>query len=193
MYPRRMAFVIAVVAGLAFGGADQYLGSLSFLVLFGRWPSTVSQVSAPWLIVPFAFGCTQVRPRRAMLIGLAATQSALGGYFATTLSPIEGAHAGYAAIAGLLRSNLVIIVGGLIGGPLYGLLGQRWRVHRSWGSAAFVAGALCLEPVARLGVGQLIPPTTVWGVEVALGAAAATAFAVASGSHRRARRETPAG
>ena len=83
-----MAFLLAIVAGLVFGGVDQYLGSGRLLVEFGVWPSTASQMSAPWLILPFVAGCTQVRPGRAMLLGLVVTLSALVGYFALTLSPL---------------------------------------------------------------------------------------------------------
>ena len=50
------------------------------------------------------------------------------------------------------------VVAGLVTGPLYGLLGQRWHVRRSWISAVLVTGALLLEPVAREAVGQLSPP-----------------------------------
>ena len=44
----------------------------------------------PGLILPFVAGWTQVRTGRAMLMGLVATLSALVGYFALTLSPLEG-------------------------------------------------------------------------------------------------------
>ena len=82
-----MIFAVAIVVGFAFGGADQYLGSL---ITLGPWTVSVSQMSAPWLILPFAFGYTQRRPGRAALVALVATASALTGYFALTLSPMEG-------------------------------------------------------------------------------------------------------
>jgi hypothetical protein len=104
-----MAFVLAMVVGFAFGGIDQYLGSVRLLVVFGSWPSAVSHMSAPWLILPFVFGWTQVRPGRAMLVGLVATQSALAGYFALTLSPLEGVPLGRAP-AGL---QALLLNGGL--------------------------------------------------------------------------------
>jgi len=72
------AFFVAVVFGFVFGAADQYLGSR---VTLGLWAATVSTASAPWLVLPFAFGCSQVRPRRAMLLGLVVTVAALAGYF----------------------------------------------------------------------------------------------------------------
>jgi len=66
------------------------------------------------------------------------------------------------------------------------LVGQRWRVRRSWVSAAIVAGALCLEPVARWVSGQLMPPAPVWTVEVVSGAVVAIVFASSLLTCRRA-------
>jgi hypothetical protein len=185
-----MAFLIAAILGLAFGAADQYLGSMLWL---GSWAPTAAQVSAPWLILPFVAGMTQERPRRAMALGLVVTAAALLGYFAMTYSPME-IHpwtfhrftTGMVAVTTRGWYNPVYIVSGLVTGPLFGLLGQRWRVRRSWVSAVLVAGALCLEPLARLGVGQLMPPTPVWTVEVVSGAVVAALFAYASLSWRRA-------
>ena len=163
-----MVYLLAVVVGFVFGGADQYLGSL---VTLGPWASSVSAMSAPWLLLPFVFGSTQVQRRRAILLGLTVTVSALAGYFALTLSPLEGVPISRfpADLVALAHSNLRNIVGGLVTGPLFGALGQRWRVSRSWLSAALVAAAFCLEPLARLGVGQLPRPDIVWATEIALG------------------------
>jgi hypothetical protein len=172
-------FLLAIVAGLLFGGADQYLGSLRPMLVLGSWTPTAAQVSAPWLLLPFLLGTTQVRPSRAMLIGLVATMAAFLGYFAMTLSPLEGVPLAAAptGLLHLLPENAVYVVGGLVFGPLYGLLGQRWRVGRSALSAAFVVGALCLEPGAREAVGRLFTPSSVWIVEVALGVASSAYFA----------------
>ena len=170
-----MAFVLAAVVGFAFGGADQYLGSL--LVLH-PWSVSVSQMSAPWLILPFSFGTTQPRPRMAALLGTTVVLGALLGYFALTLSPFEGvALARFPAdwIA-LADSNHAVIVGGLLTAPVFGLLGHRWRERRSPVAAAAVAGALCLEPLARLATGRLFAPNAVWLIEVALGLLATAYF-----------------
>jgi hypothetical protein len=189
-----MAYLVAVAVGLMFGGGDQYLGSLTPYLTLGSWTLAVSGMSAPWLVLPFAFGWSQVRPGRAMLLGLVATQSALVGYFALTLSPLEGVPlsgfpAGLHALllnGGPHGANAAWVVAGLVTGPLYGLLGQRWRVHRSWISATLVTGALCLEPFARHAVGQLPPPSVVWDVEVVMGGAVAACFVIATLAHRRA-------
>lgn len=188
-----MAFFLAAIVGLAFGAADQYLGSRS--AVLGSWAATAAQMSAPWLVLPFVVGMTQERPRRAMLLGLVATASALIGYFAMTYSPIEGVPLdrflpGMVAVA-TTGYNPAYILGGLVTGPVFGLLGQRWRVRRSWVSAALVAGALCLEPAARWATGQLSSPASVWRVEVAVGMGVAIVFVVALLASRRARVAEP--
>lgn len=175
-----MAFLLAAILGLAFGAADQYLGSMSWL---GPWAATAAQMSAPWLVLPFLIGITQHRARRAAALGLVATASALIGYFTMTLSPMEipmwtfdRFTAGMVAVT-TTGYNPLYILGGLVTGPLFGLLGQRWRVRRWRISAAIVAGALCLEPLARWAAGQLMPPAPVWTAEVASGAVVAALFA----------------
>jgi hypothetical protein len=144
-------------------------------------------MSAPWLLLPFAFGATALQRRRAMAVGLIVTLAALAGYFALTLSPWEGVPPGRVpdALVSLVDSNLRIIVGGLITGPLFGALGWRWRARRSWSSAALLAAAFCLEPLARLAAGRLYGPALVWGVEVGLGACLAGFFAAAGLVARR--------
>ena len=183
-----MAYLLAVLVGLAFGAGDQYLGTLQWI---GYWTGTAAQVSAPWLVVPFVVGMTRPRARRAATLGLITTVSALFGYFAMTYSPME-THPwsldrfiqGLVAVT-TTGYNPAYVLGGLVGGPLFGLLGQRWRVRRSWVSAAIVAGVLCLEPVVRWASGQLMPPAPVWTVEVAVWAVAAGLFVVAILAWRR--------
>jgi Family of unknown function (DUF6518) len=166
-----MVFVVTAVVGLLFGAGDQYLGSLRPMVLLGPWTVAVSQMSSLWLLLPFVAGCTQERTRRAALVGLTASASALLGYFAMTVSPIEGVPAQRiptAAVA-LLASNLTWIVGGLVTGPLFGLLGQRCRIRRSWAGAAGVTGLLLFEPVVRHLSGRIVGPSWVWTVEATVG------------------------
>ncbi|HEY3765018.1 MAG TPA: hypothetical protein VGL44_07650 [Gaiellales bacterium] len=181
-----MIFLVAVLAGLLFGGADQYLGSL---VTLGPWTVSVSQMSAPWLILPFGFGCTQTRPGRAALVALTATAAALTGYFAMTLSPVEGValNSAQAFVPGLIGSNTENIISGAITAPLCGLLGQRARSGRWWPGAALVAGALCLEPLARQAADRLYPPRYVWEGEVIAGLAVAVWAVVTAVATRRPR------
>lgn len=177
--------VVAVLIGFAFGASDQYLGSL--VPTFGAWAPSVSGMSAPWLVLPFAFGATQAGARRGALIGLAATGAALLGYFALTLSPIEGVSLGHIDLVAFVASQRLNILGGAVTGPVFGILGQRWGTSRSVASAALVAGAVCLEPAARYAAGRLDPPRTVWVVEVVLGLLLGGYFAVAAARNRAAR------
>jgi Family of unknown function (DUF6518) len=186
-----MAYVIAVVAGLGFGAADQFLGTIRF----GPWAWTVSGMSAPWLVLPFVVGMTQERGRRAMALGLVVTLAALVGYFAMTHSPMEGAPIAEfpRRFLNMVRTgyNPLWILGGMVTGPLYGFLGHRWRVARSWVSAALVTSALCLEPLARGLVGMLSPHPFVWWAEIAIGTVIAVWFAFAIAGSRRAREIVP--
>jgi hypothetical protein len=181
-YPERMVYVVAVVVGALFGGADQWLGSIAL-----PWVASVSLLSAPWLILPFCFGCSQRIPKSAVLVGLLATYAALVGYGAMTLSPMEGVHLSqqHEAILGLLRSERLVVIGGLLSGPLYGFLGYCWRVRRAWVSGVLVAGAVCLEPLAERVAGRLPEHPVVWQVEVAVGLVLAGYFAVAAYAARR--------
>jgi hypothetical protein len=138
---------IALVLSAAFGAGDQYLGSGH---VFGiGWPTDVSLLSAPWLVLAFVAGATQRDPRRAALLGLACTYAALLGYGAMTLSPAENAHLTLATFRGFLVSERTVLVGGLATGPLFGWFGQQWRSGRALAGALLVAAALCLEPLAR--------------------------------------------
>jgi fatty acid desaturase len=186
----RVIFLVAGVLGLVFGGADQYLGSLFVL---GPWTSTVSGVSASWLVLPFAVGATQKRQRQAMLAALTAVMCALAGYFAMTLSPFESVPLSRfpSDLIHLVPSQLANIVGGLVTAPLFGLLGQRWRTERSWISAAALAATVCLEPLARIAVGRLSSPGLVWLIEISLGVCLAGYFARTGLTYRRGLRTFP--
>jgi hypothetical protein len=175
-----VVFVFATIIGLAFGAGDQYLGSLSSIT----WASSISLLSAPWLVLPFCFGLSQSAPRRAALVGLAATFAALVGYGVMTLSPIEGVHVShqFGLIGALVGSERLVLVGSLVTGPLYGWLGLRWRTVRSWASATLVAGAPCLEPLARALAGRLSGPGLISILEVIVGIVIALTFVW---SHRR--------
>ena len=174
--------------GLAFGSGDQYLGSL---VTPGAWAESLSLLSAPWLVVPFAFGCGQEKARRAATIGLVVTMTALLGYFLMIMGPFEGGQWTMTLheVRGLFLSNTENIFGGFVTGPLYGFLGQRWRTRRAWTSAAMVAGALCLEPFALTVAGRTLDGrcSLVWTLETLAGIAAAGYFAFTGLAYRKRR------
>jgi hypothetical protein len=182
-----MAVVLTVIMAFAFGGADQYLGSL----LAHPWAADVSLLSAPWLVLPFLAGWTQREPKRAALLGLACTLSGLLGYGLMTLSPIEGAELTVQSVRGFVLSSSPVIVGGLFTGPLFGWLGNRWRTERAWLGALAVAVAVCLEPLARIPAGHAIRFRTVAVAEVVVGLAMAI-YVVGHGLavQTRARRDT---
>ena len=181
-----MAVVVAVVLALVFGGADQYLGSLSA----HPWATEVSLLSAPWLLLAFLAGWTQREARRAALLGLACTLSALVGYGLMTLSPVENAELTLQSVTAFLRSQSLVIVGGLFTGPLFGWLGNRWRNDRAWLGALAIAAAFCLEPLALIPSGDPIRFRAVWMAEVAVGLAMALYVAAEAPAARGARRET---
>jgi hypothetical protein len=144
--------VIALTAAFAFGAADQYLpvaipvsshlGAHVFAV-------EVSQMSAPWLLVPFLAGAWQEGQRRAALVGLAASWLAVLAYVLMIVSPMEGAHLTPRTFAFSLASQWLWFAGGLVTGPLYGWLGHRWRARRLPAAALLAALPILLEPAAR--------------------------------------------
>jgi len=187
-----MLVVLLLVLSALFGAVDQYLGSLPGAHLWAAqmpWLTDVSLLSAPWVLLPFLAGATQREPRRATLLGLACTMTALAGSAAMTLSPVEHAELTTTSVAGFIRSSDGVIVGGLVTGPLFGWLGYRWHVERAWLGPLLVAGAFCLEPLARVtaGHGREIGARAVWMFEVAAGLAVAAYVAVATRRHAHQR------
>jgi Family of unknown function (DUF6518) len=171
-----MAIALALVVSAAFGAGDQYLGSGH---VFGSgWPTDVSLLSAPWLVLAFVAGSTQREPRRAALLGLGCTTAALVGYFLLTDSPLEGAHYSLMNARGFFVSEHEVLLGAVVTGPLFGWFGQQWRTRRAIGGAFVTAAALCLEPLARRASVDPIRYRDVWLAEVAAGLALAAAVLV---------------
>jgi hypothetical protein len=180
----RVLTAVVLVLSLLFGGLDQYLGSFSA----HPWAADVSGLSAPWLVLPFAVGCTQVTARRACITAGVATCLALVGYCVMTLSPLENAHLSMdGVVAFIAGGNWRWFLAGSLTGPLAGWLGHLWR-YRRVRAAGLAAGALLLlEPLARLQVGNGVRSHTVAAAEVIAGAVCVAAVAV------RARRSAPRG
>jgi len=136
--------VIALAAAVAFGAVDQYLGSL-----YSPFLTAVSGMSAPWLLLPFIVGACQPNRRRAVVLGLAVSWLAVGAYVLMIVSPMEGVHTTVREIAFTAATQWLWFLGGLVSGPLYGLLGHYWRAGRSWPVALLAALPVMLEPAAR--------------------------------------------
>ena len=178
-----MVVALALLLSAAFGAGDQYLGSGHVWGI--GWPTDISLLSAPWLVLAFVAGATQREPRRAALLGLACTYAALLGYAVMTLSPLEHAHFTVATLRGFAISERSVLVGGIVTGPLFGWFGQQWRTRRAIAGALVTAAALCLEPVARRVTIDPIRYRDVWLAEVAAGLALAAA--VLARRHRTAQ------
>ena len=182
-----MVVAAALVLALGFGGADQYLGSLSA----HPWATDVSLLSAPWLVIAFLAGWTQQSGKRAAVLGVACTLSALVGYGLMTLSPAENAQLTLQSGVAFLRSGLGVLGGAIVTGPLFGWLGYRWRTGRAWIGPSVTATAVLLEPLAHSAVGSAIRARTVSAAEMAMGLAMVCYIAATAGWSTRSSRRSP--
>jgi hypothetical protein len=103
-----------VVIGLATGALTQ----IGQGVLPEGWSQAANAIS-PWLFVAFLVGALMPSRRWAIAAGIATLVLALVGYYAM----IELRYGYGAGTASLVRWGLAA----LIGGPVYGIAGQRWR------------------------------------------------------------------
>jgi hypothetical protein len=182
-------YLVAILVGLAFGAGDQWLGTIHALNHLGPWAVSISQMAALWVLLPFLFGCSQKRPREATLVGLTTTVAALLGYWAMTVSPMEGValKSAPSAAAAWLGGNVLYWLAGLVTGPLFGYLGYRWRRDDWFAGPALLTAVFLLEPIARRASNRLIGPSWVWVAEFAVGAGMVVAFAASAPSHRKRR------
>ena len=162
----RRTYSLYLVAAFVFGAADQYLGSR---VELGPWAATVSLMSAPWVALPFVFGCRTQTAAAGAVVGLATTMAALLGYFVMTLSPVEGVSLSHVDLPSYVATQRLNLIGGVVTGPLFGWLGWCWRERRASVGAVLVAGALALEPLAESAAGRLGPTIMPWVLESAAG------------------------
>jgi hypothetical protein len=110
------------------------------------------------LLLPFVAGTYCVRRRSAALVGLLATAAALGGFYLLTTFAIDLGHHGVIGDLRLeLTANRGYFEGGLVTGPLFGVLGCWWRQTRTL-PATIVAGVLLMtEPLVLLVSGAVGP------------------------------------
>ena len=112
-------------AGLATGG----LTLLGQAALDAEW-NRLANSGAIWLAVAFAVGSRMASDREAVVSGTATLLFALVGY--ELAARVAGASIGFA--------GLVIWSGtALVGGPVYGLAGRRWRVGTGRGRVLAIA------------------------------------------------------
>jgi DNA-binding beta-propeller fold protein YncE len=140
----------ALVAAVAFGTVEQLLSlqhSSAFLAAVGG-------MTAPWLLLPFLVGLAYPRREGNALLGLAAVWLAIsaysagaeiGGDFTGDLTP--GRIVSYLGAFGI--SHLPVLLGATVSGPVYAVLGHRWRLTRSWLPALAVTAPVMLEPAVR--------------------------------------------
>jgi hypothetical protein len=134
---------IALAGAAAFGAVDQHVR-----LLYSHFATAISFMSAPWLLLPFAVGSFQVRPRHAAWAGLIATWLAVLTYIVVTDVTWDGAHTTALTLAHTAYLQRYYLVGGIVTGPGYGYLGYRWRTERSWLSAGLAAIPVMAEPLA---------------------------------------------
>jgi hypothetical protein len=100
---------------------------------------------------------------------------------------MEGVRLNLGVVLGSTVAQRLNVAGGLVTGPLYGVLGQRWRTRRSWVSAALAASPLLLEPMAGALGWTYAGDAVASGAEVGAGVLLAVVFAVAISRSRRPR------
>jgi hypothetical protein len=170
--------VVAAIAGLAFGAGDQALGSLT--PLSWTWNHQVAEISATWLVLAFVVGMFQKTTLRAVIASAISALTAVAAYCAMILSPMEGVHLSrpVVQIVDTVHSQLPWFLGALVIGPIYGILGRRWRAERSLLSGIVLVGTICLEPVVRAVAGRTLPDADIGTVEVVCGVLLACALGV---------------
>jgi uncharacterized protein DUF6518 len=116
----------------------------------------LGNLSTPWLLVAFFAGMQSSRPRRGVVLGLAATLCALAGfYLLSTLVENLGGHGFVSDLRIELSGNRAYFEGAVITGPIFGALGSWWR-RRPTARASFLAGGLLIaEPLVMLALGTV--------------------------------------
>jgi DNA-binding beta-propeller fold protein YncE len=143
-----------LVAAAVFGVVEQraVAGYPAFVTALG-------EMSAPWLVLPFLAGASRASRGGVPALGFAVALAAVGGFLAATGDPTGDKHdpagtltggAGYVFL--VVVDHLPWFLGAVVSGPLYALLGHRWRVTRSWPLALTATAPVMLEPVLRWGV-----------------------------------------
>ncbi|HEY6396175.1 MAG TPA: DUF6518 family protein [Solirubrobacteraceae bacterium] len=152
---RARKLILIVIAAGCFGVVTSLLKGQG-----GGVRLAFGNISAPWLLVAFLAGTQYRRLRYAALAGLLATLAALLGFYAEQSPLVElGSRSGdfIANPAGafdfLVSAHSVYFLGGVVIGPIFGLLGGIWGQRRSRLAAGAVALAFVCEPVVVWALG----------------------------------------
>lgn len=139
MTPRVRRLATITVVGLLTGVLTQFGQS----VLPDGW-SQVANAISPWLFVAFLLGSTMPDDRWAAGAGAAALLLALVGYYAMT-------ELRY-GIGGGTGSLILWGTGAIVGGPVFGFAGHRWRgpSHRERAAAIGLVGAVAIAEGAYI-------------------------------------------
>lgn len=147
-------------------------GMLEGLLWSGQSPVSfwLGNISSTYLLLAFLAGWA-VAARRAPgwvgpVCGLLVTVVALAAFYGWELHNLSLSGAGVRS--GFLRYG----AGGIVSGPLFGLLGSLWARHRAWYAIGAVGAAFLLEPLAwRVRSGVQLMPADVRHLEFATGLA----------------------
>jgi hypothetical protein len=172
--------VLAVLAGaFVFGVIDAKLYDRTGGAAF--W---IANMSSAYLVLAFLAGRVVATWRHgavlAVALGLAVTCLALGSFYAWQVASFHLQPV-------LAHSELRRYVrDGVFTGPLFGWLGHRWGLRRSWYAGVALVVPLVAERYAwQAHLGFTPTPTWVWGDEQLLGAIVAAFLVVQGVRHLR--------
>jgi Family of unknown function (DUF6518) len=135
-----------LVVAAVFGAVEQWAGAghPAFVTALGG-------MSAPWLFLPFLVGASRASRGSALVLGFAVVLVAVAGFLAASAGLVQTFTSGPSAVLGAMLGQLPWLLGAVVSGPVYGLLGYRWRVPGSWRLALAVTAPVMLEPALRWG------------------------------------------
>ena len=135
-----------LVVAAAFGAVEQRAGAGTEHPAF---VSALAEMAAPWLALPFLAGASWASRRRVRLLGLAVALVAVAGFLVASVGVVQTFTSGPSALLWAMLFQLPWLLGAAVSGPVYGWLGYRWRVTRSWWAALAATAPFMLEPVVR--------------------------------------------
>jgi DNA-binding beta-propeller fold protein YncE len=142
-----LAVLGVLVAAAAFGAVEQRARAE-----YPGFVTALGGMSAPWLALPFLAGASRASRRGALVLGFAVVLVAVVGFLAVSAGLVQTFTSGPSAVLWAMLGQLPWLLGAVVSGPVYALLGYRWRVTRSWVVALAVTAPVMLEPAVRWGL-----------------------------------------